>query len=82
MKSEFDDDVGKRIARFLKKELKRNQGLSYKDLAHRMNEWGMNETEASISNKIKRGSLSASFLVLALWATGMRKVDLGKVFDS
>jgi len=82
MKSELDEDTGKCIARFLKKELKRNPGLSYSDLAHRMNEWGMFETEASVANKMKRGSISASFLLLALWARGTRKLDIQKVFES
>jgi hypothetical protein len=56
-----------RAKRFLKAELARAD-VGYRDLAERLKKHGMKETEASIANKISRGTFSATFLLASLKA--------------
>ena len=67
-----------RAKRFLKAELKRAD-VGYRDLAERLKKHGMQETEASISNKINRGTFSATFMLAALIAIGAETVRLGDI---
>ncbi len=53
--------------RFLKAELARAD-VGYRELAERLKKQGMKETEASIANKISRGTFSATFLLASLIA--------------
>jgi hypothetical protein len=56
-----------RAKRFLKAELARAD-VGYRELAERLKKHGMKESEASIANKISRGTFSATFLLAALIA--------------
>ncbi len=56
-----------RAKRFLKAELAR-AGVGYRELAERLEKHGLKETEASIANKISRGTFSATFLLASLKA--------------
>jgi Domain of unknown function (DUF6471) len=56
-----------RAKRFLKAELARAD-IGYRELADRLKKHGMKESEASIANKISRGTFSATFLLAALIA--------------
>jgi hypothetical protein len=56
-----------RAKRFLKAELARAD-VGYRDLAERLKKHGLKETEASIANKISRGTFSATFLLASLKA--------------
>jgi hypothetical protein len=56
-----------RARRFLKAELARSE-IGYRELAERLAKHGMRETEASIANKISRGTFSATFLLASLKA--------------
>lgn len=56
-----------RAKRFLKAELARAD-VGYKELAERLKKHGLEETEASIANKISRGTFSATFLLASLKA--------------
>ena len=56
-----------RVRLFLKAEIKR-AGLTYEELAKRLKVHGLEETQASIANKLARGTFSAAFL-LAVIAT-------------
>jgi hypothetical protein len=56
-----------RAKRFLKAELARAD-IGYRELAERLGEHGLQETEASIANKISRGTFPASFLLAVLKA--------------
>lgn len=58
-----------RASRYLKAELKR-QGITYDDLAARLNEMGFVETKASIANKVSRGAFTAAFFLASLRAAG------------
>lgn len=64
--------------RFLKAELKRAD-VSYKELAKKLHEHGIEETEASITSKLARGTFAVSFFLACLAAlelTGVRLEDL------
>lgn len=55
----------------LKGELKR-KGMSYRELAERLTEMGIPESERNIANKISRGGFTAAFFLQCLEAA---KVD-------
>ena len=64
-----------RAKRLLKAELARAD-IGYRDLAERLKKHGLQETEASIANKISRGTFSATFLLASLVAIGAETVRL------
>ena len=64
-----------RAKRLLKTELARAD-IGYRDLAKRLKIHGLKETEASIANKISRGTFSATFLLASLVAIGAGTVRL------
>lgn len=68
-------DWNERASRYLKAELKR-QGVTYDDLAARLNAIGFQETKASISNKISRGAFTAAFFLASLKAVGCQIVRI------
>lgn len=71
-------DWGDRARRFLKAELKRAD-VTYEELAKRLKKHGLEETEASIANKLSRGTFPATFFlatVAALELEGFRLEDL------
>lgn len=53
----------------LKAELKR-RGVSYKELAQKLTDNGVPETERNIANKISRGGFTAAFLIQCLVSIG------------
>ncbi|MBK8209658.1 MAG: hypothetical protein IPK78_06450 [Rhodospirillales bacterium] len=57
----------------LKAELAR-KGVTYEQLAEKLREIGVNETPASIANKISRGRFTAVFLLQCLEAVGCRSL--------
>ncbi len=59
----------------LKGELKR-RGLTYAQLAGRLGEIGVTETERNLNNKISRGGFTAAFLIECLEAIGCHTVRL------
>lgn len=67
-----------RTKRFLKAELKR-QDVTYDELARRLTEMGLQETKASISNKISRGVFSAVFFLASMKAIGCPAVRVEDV---
>ena len=56
-------------------ELKR-RNLSYKDLADRLQEIGIKDTERNISNKIARGGFTAVFFLQCMEAIGVQNIHL------
>lgn len=64
-----------RARRFLKAELARAE-IGYRELAERLTKLGMRETEASIANKISRGSFPATFLLASLKAIERDQLSL------
>lgn len=64
-----------RAKRFLKAELKRAD-VSYLELAKRLKKYGLEETEASVANKLSRGTFAATFFLAALVALEVESVSL------
>ncbi len=64
-----------RVKQLLKAALKK-QGVSYKQLAEKLGQIGVSETEANIANKISRGGFSAVFLIQCLDAIGCKNFHL------
>lgn len=67
-----------RAKRFLKAELARAD-VGYRELAERLKKHGMKESEASIANKISRGTFSATFLLASLKAIEADNLRLDSV---
>ena len=59
----------------LKAELKR-KGITYAQLAAKLAEMGVHETERNLNNKISRGGFPASFLLQCLEAIGAHEIRL------
>ena len=79
-KSDVDEDVMEtdwpaRVKGLLKAELKK-KNVSYRDLAAKLTEMGIPETEPNIANKISRGGFTAVFFVQCLVAIGAHTVRL------
>lgn len=64
-----------RAKNLLKAELKR-KGVTYAQLAEKLAELGVNETERNLNNKISRGGFTAAFLLQCLAAIGTNEVRL------
>ena len=73
-----EKDWAERAARHIKAELKRAD-LTYEDLADRLKKHGFKETEASITNKLKRGSFPATFFLACLAALELDGVALEEI---
>jgi hypothetical protein len=67
-----------RARRFLRAEIKRAE-ISYAELAQRLGEHGLDETEASIANKLSRGTFAATFFLATMKAIGRQTVNLEEV---
>lgn len=68
-------DWTERAKGLLKGELKR-RGVSYRDLAVKLGEIGIHETERNIANKISRGGFTGAFLIQCLTAIGATTLRL------
>lgn len=63
---------------YLKAELRKAE-VTYAELARRLKKHGLTETEASITNKLARGTFSATFFLAVLRAIGVEQVHLEDV---
>ncbi len=70
-----DKEWADRVKGILKAELKR-RNVSYKELAVRLEEMGVHESERNINNKISRGGFSAVFFVQCLEAAGIQSLRI------
>lgn len=64
-----------RAKNLLKAELKR-KGITYRQLAEKLAEIGIQENERNLNNKISRGGFTAAFMLQCLEAVGVREVRL------
>ena len=64
-----------RTARFLKADMRR-AGVTYSELARRLKEHGLKETQASISSKLARGRFTATFVLAIVAALEMKGINL------
>lgn len=62
--------------RFLKSRLKQ-KGIGYKELVNRLKEHGIEETEASITGKLNRGTFAVTFWLACLAVLELTGVELG-----
>ena len=67
-----------RAAAFLKHKLREGE-VTYGDLAKRLKKHGFKETEASITNKLARGTFPATFFLACLAALGLDGVALDEI---
>ena len=70
-----EDMWNRRVRGLLKAELKRRE-ISYPQLADRLQAMSIQETTASITNKISRGAFTAAFLLQCMEAIGCNAVRL------
>lgn len=64
-----------RAKNLLKGELKR-KGVTYAQLAEKLGEMGIHETERNLNNKISRGGFSSAFMIQCLVAIGVQELRL------
>jgi hypothetical protein len=67
-----------RVAAFLKRKLRECE-VTYVELAKRLKKHGLKETEASITNKLARGTLPATFFLASLTALKLDGVLLKEI---
>lgn len=70
-----DTEWQSRVKNILKAELKR-KNVSYRQLAERLEEIGVHESERNINNKISRGGFTAVFFLQCLVAIGCSSLRL------
>ena len=70
-----EKELAGKTARFLKAEMKR-AGVTYAELSKRLKDHGLEETEASITSKLARGTFAATFLLAVVAALEMEEVRL------
>lgn len=70
-------DWAKQVKGILKSELKRRH-VGYKELAEKLAEHGIEDSERNIANKIARGSFTAVFFIQCLVAIGCHTVRLNE----
>ncbi len=70
-----EKELAEKTARFIKAEMKR-AGVTYAELAKRLEAHGLKETEASIANKLSRGTIAATFLLATLAALDLSGIQL------
>lgn len=76
--TEREKEWALRASRFIKAELKR-AGMTYAELALKLNEHGMEETEGSVGAKLARGTFSVTFFLAALTVLGIAAVTLADI---
>ncbi len=73
-----EEEWAERAAAFLKHKTKECE-VTYEELAKRLKKHGLTETEASIANKLKRGTFPATFFLACLAALELDGVALEEI---
>jgi len=73
--TEREKEWAVKASRFIKAELKR-AGITYAELAQRLNDHGMEETEGSVGAKLARGTFSVTCFLAVLAVLGIEAVTL------
>lgn len=71
-------ELADRTRAFLKAEIAK-AGITYEELAKRLKKHGLNETKASVTNKLARGTFAATFLLACLAALELEGIHLEDV---
>jgi len=77
----LDLDWTDAASRLLKAEIAR-EGITLARLAERLNRLGLKETEASLKNKLYRGSFSLTFFMQCIHALGGDQVSIASVLPA
>ena len=77
-RAKSEAEWAERASTFLKAKLKEKE-VTYLDLVKRLKKHGFAETEASITNKLKRGTFAATFLLACLAALELDGIRLEDV---
>lgn len=72
-----DEKAQERVKGILKAELARRH-ISYRDLAERLGELGIKDSERNIANKVSRGTFTAAFFFQCMEAIGCRTLHLDR----
>jgi len=72
------DDWERRVSTFLKAKI-RDSDLTYVELAKRLKRYGFTETEASVTNKLKRGTFAATFMLACLATLDLDKIEVREI---
>ena len=75
-KTEADWQRG--VAAYVKAEM-RKAGVTYIEMVKRLSDHGFDETEASLTMKLKRGAFAATFLLACLAALELEGVRLDNI---
>jgi len=75
MVREKEREWAHRARRFLRAEIKRAE-VGYAELAKRLKQHGLEETEASIASKLSRGTFAATFFLATMKAIGRDHINL------
>ena len=78
MSIKSEEEWAERASAFLKHKL-REAEVTYAELAKRLKKHGFKETEASITNKLARGSFAATFFLACLAALELDGVALEEI---
>ena len=70
-----EKELAVKASRCLKAEMKR-AGVTYAELAQRLKDHGLEETEASSASKLARGTFAATFLIGGLAELQMESFQL------
>lgn len=73
-----EEEWAERAAAFLKFKLK-DAEVTYTELAKRLKKHGLKETEASIANKLARGTFPATFFLACIAALELDGVALEEI---
>ena len=73
-----EKELAGKAARFLKTEMKR-AGVTYAELARRLEGHGLQETEASITSKLARGTFAATFMLAVLASLEIEEIVLKQI---
>lgn len=78
MNIKSEEEWAERAAAFLKHKLK-DTDVTYEELAIRLKKHGLNETKASITNKLARGTFPATFFLACIAALELDGVALEEI---
>jgi len=78
MNIKSEEEWAERAAAFLKHKLQ-DAEVTYAELAKRLRKHGLKETEASITNKLARGTFPATFFLACLAALELEGVALDEI---
>jgi hypothetical protein len=78
MNIKSEEEWAERASAFLKHKLRECE-VTYAELAKRLKKHGLKETEASVTNKLARGTFPATFLLACLAALELDGVALEEI---